>query len=200
MTQDADETRLGGRVALFDPARLDAVQKSLYDQVLRDIVPWAEKAGFRSTDSDDRLIGPFNAMLFSPDVSKPFLALQMAEEGGTSLSNRARQVVILSVGSVWKAPYELYAHSAVARTTGLDDNTIRALKNGEPCEELSDDEQVAQRFTLRLITERRVDADLFVDAQQAFDNKGLLEMLVLIACYQTVCSVLNVFEIPAPPS
>jgi 4-carboxymuconolactone decarboxylase len=192
------EDDLGGRVKLLDPAGLDAEQKRLYNQVVQNIVPLANNAGFKSKTEDNRLIGPFNPMLFSPDVSIPFLALQKAEEDRTSLSKRARQVVILSVGSVWKASYELYAHSAVARAIGFDDKAIVSLKNGEPCAELSEDEKVAQRFALQLVKQRFVDDDLFVAAQKAFDNKGILEMLVLISCYQAVCSVLNVFEVPAP--
>jgi hypothetical protein len=36
------------------------------------------------------------------------------------------------VGAVWRAPYELYAHSAVARSAGLPDLVVRALAAGEP--------------------------------------------------------------------
>ena len=38
-----------------------------------------------------------------------------------------RQVVILAVGSVWRAEYELYAHAAVAANAGLAGDIIQAL-------------------------------------------------------------------------
>jgi hypothetical protein len=51
----------------------------------------------------------------------------------SSLTLRVRQVVILPVGAVWRSAYELYAHSAVARSAGLPaDLVVRALAAGEP--------------------------------------------------------------------
>jgi hypothetical protein len=35
-------------------------------------------------------------------------------------------------------------------------------------------------------------------AEAAFGTRGLADMLFLIGAYQTVCGVLNAFEIPAP--
>ena len=190
---------LGGRVPLLEPATLDPAQKALYEQALQTIVPLGDKSGYETKTADGRLIGPFNSMLFSPAISKAFLAMQKAEGEHTSLSKRARQVVILSVGSVWQASYELYAHAGEGRVAGLDDASIEALKRGEPSHGLSDDERIAQQFTLAVVTERRVHENLFAAAQQAFDNKGVLDMIFLIACYQMVCSALKVFEVPVPP-
>jgi 4-carboxymuconolactone decarboxylase len=96
--------QLGGRLPLVDPKTMEGAQKDLYDRINTIMVPWAEAASFQSKTTNGRLIGPFNAMLFSPEISNAFLALQVAEQKHTSLSERVRQVVILSVGAVWKAP------------------------------------------------------------------------------------------------
>jgi len=42
----------------------------------------------------------------------------------TSLTKRTRQVVILTVGSMWKAPYELYAHSAIAANVAMNGSCL----------------------------------------------------------------------------
>jgi 4-carboxymuconolactone decarboxylase len=68
---------------------------------------WAKKTGFASRSSSGRFIGPFNPMLSSPEMASTFLQLQLDEAKFTGLSERVRQVVILSVGSVWRADYEL---------------------------------------------------------------------------------------------
>ena len=190
---------LGGRLPLLHPAEMDEAQKALYDHIATTAVPWAEAAGFRIGTAEGRLIGPFNTVLFSPDIGRSFLALQGEEGKRTALSERARQVVILTVGSVWQSPYELYAHSAAARRADLSEEAIRALAGGEPADELSPEEQVAQRFTRQLVAERRVDDDVYRAAEGAFGRKGLVDMVVLSSCYQTVCSMLNAFAIPAPP-
>lgn len=190
--------QLGGRLPLVDPKTMERAQKDLYDRINTIMVPWAEAASFQSKTTNGRLIGPFNAMLFSPEISNAFLALQVAEQKHTSLSERVRQVVILSVGAVWKAPYELYAHSAVGKKAGLSNDAVRALARGQPSDELTNDERLAQQFTQQLTADRRVEDALYQAASAAFGEKGAVDMIVLVGCYQVVCSVLNAFEVPAP--
>jgi len=167
--------------------------KEVYGLVDSKFVPWSETAGFQSKTKDGRLIGPFNSVLFSPEMSSAFLAWQVAEEKHASLDQRVRQVVILAVGAVWKADYELYAHPAVARKAGLHDNTIAELAAGSPARDLTEAEQVAQRFTTELTASRRVDDALFNAAKEHFGLKGLVDLLSLIGAYQTVCGLLNGF-------
>ena len=189
---------LGGRLPLLHPAEMDEAQKALYDHIATTAVPWAEAVGFRMRTAEGRLIGPFNTVLFSPEIGRSFLALQGEEGKRTALGERVRQVVILTVGSVWQAPYELYAHSAVARRAGLSEEAVRALSGGEPADELSHEERVAQRFTRQLAAERRVDDETYRAAEGAFGRKGVLDMVMLAGCYQVVCSILNAFAVPAP--
>jgi len=144
------------------------------------------------------LIGPFNPLLYSPEAGTGFLDFEAAVERSTSLDERVRQVVILSVGSVWRSDYEIYAHAAVARQAGLSDEAIRALQNGEPAKDLTDKEQLAQTYTLRLTSEHSVDATVYERAEHAFGRQGLVDIALLIGRYLTICTLLNGFDIPRP--
>ena len=192
------ENRLGGRLPLLDRAELAPEQKTLWDKVDATMGAWASKVGFKSKTSDNRFIGPFNPMLRSPDMAQTFLQLQSDEAKNTSLSERVRQVVILSVGSVWKFPYELYAHAAAARQAGLSEACVAALVAGEPSSELTAEETIARRLALALTAEHAVDDDLYADALRRFGEKGLVDFAVLAGCYHLVCGLLNLFDIPAP--
>jgi 4-carboxymuconolactone decarboxylase len=189
---------LGGRLPLLDPAKLSQTQREVYDLANSTMVPWAEAAHFQSKTSDGKMIGPFNPVLYAPEMASCFADLQAAEAKYTPLSERVRQVVILSVGAVWKADYELYAHSAVALRAGLSEAAIRSLATGGVPEDLSDEERVAQRFVRQLTAEHHVEEALYRAAEAAFTREGLVSMTFLAGCYQVVCSLLNVFEIPAP--
>jgi 4-carboxymuconolactone decarboxylase len=189
---------LGGRLPLLDPAKLSETQREVYDLANSTMVPWAEAAHFQSKTADGRLIGPFNPVLFAPEMATCFADLQAAEARYTPLSERVRQVVIFAVGAVWKADYELYAHSAVARQAGLSEAAIRSLASGGHPEDLSDEERVAQRFVRQLTAEHHVEEKLYRAAEAAFGREGIVAMTFLAGCYQVVCSLLNAFEIPAP--
>jgi 4-carboxymuconolactone decarboxylase len=189
---------LGGRLPLLDPAKLSETQRQVYDLANSTMVPWAEAAHFQSKTADGRLIGPFNPVLFAPEMATCFADLQAAEARYTPLSERVRQVVILAVGAVWKADYELYAHSAVARQSGLSEAAIRSLASGGHHEDLSDEERVAQRFVRQLTAEHHVEEKLYRAAEAALGREGIVAMTFLAGCYHVVCSLLNAFEIPAP--
>jgi len=43
-----------------------------------------------------------------------------------------------------------------------------------------------------------VGGDIYTAAREAFGDQGLVEMLVLIGCYLSVCALLNAFTVPVP--
>ena len=190
---------LGGRLALLDPQELTPDQKSTYDFIKAKMVPWANASGFQSETDDGRLIGPFNSVLYSPAITSAFLALQEAEQKNTTLDSRLRQVVILTVGAVWACDYERYAHSMVARKAGLSEASIAGLTKGDrPAAKLSAKEQLAQRFTYEITANKQVDDNLYAEACSAFGLQGVVDMLYLAGCYDTIASILNTFKVPAP--
>jgi 4-carboxymuconolactone decarboxylase len=189
---------LGGRLPLVDPTSLTGAQRGLFDSVMTTQVPWANAAGFQATTADGRLIGPFNTFLLHPQVASKFLEFSAAEGSHTSLSERVREVVIIVVGAVWGADYELYAHSTLARKAGLTSDTVTTLANGALPDDLSEQEKIAARVTRQLSTNHRVDDALYRKAEQTFGRKGLFDIAALIGQYHTVCTVLTLFAVPAP--
>jgi alkylhydroperoxidase family enzyme len=191
-------TNLGGRLPLQDPRSLKDHAEKLFDRIDASMVRWADAIHFQSKAGDGRLIGPFNPMLFSPEIGSGFLDLQEAEQRHTTLSDRIRQVVILAVGAVWNSPYELYAHSAAARHAGLSEDVIGALAAGELAADLNRDEAIAYRYVRTLSAEHRIDEALYQEAEHCFGARGLVDIAVLAGIYHTVCALLNGFDIPSP--
>lgn len=159
---------------------------------------WATKSGFQAATADGQLIGPFNVMLRSPLLSQASNAMTAAEGQHTSLSERVRQVVILTVGAVWQAAYELYAHTAVAEKAGFDMPTIQGLVAGQKPASLSKEESVAYDFTHALATKHQIAAPLYEQTLATFGEKGVVDMIYLAGQYMTVSSLLNTFAVPAP--
>ena len=189
---------LGGRLPLADPATLTDEQRGLFDLMMNTMVPWAGQVPFQSTTADGRLIGPFNPALINPQTATKFLELQFAEQLNTSLDERVRQVIVLTVGAIWGADYELYAHAAVARQAGLSESAIRALVGGGVPGDLTEREQLAQRVTRQLCVDHRLDDELYNEAEKAFGTLGLIDITSLIGVYHGVCITLTTFAVPAP--
>jgi 4-carboxymuconolactone decarboxylase len=192
------QQNLGGRLPLADPATLTTAQRQLFDTIVRTRVPWANQSGFRVTTSDDRLIGPFNAFLLQPEVAEKFLAFRATAADHTTLSEREREIVIIAVGVVWGADYELYAHTALARRAGLSETDVSALLAGETPASLSDRERLAAEVTRQLSSAHHVSDELYRECDEAFGATGLFDIVALLGQYLTVCSLLTLFDIPAP--
>jgi 4-carboxymuconolactone decarboxylase len=189
---------LGGRLPLADPATLSPSQRELYDQLLASWVVFTDKLGGRATTEDGRLIGPFNALLLHPEVAAKLLEFQVAESANSSLSPGVREVVIIMLGAVYGADYELYAHKLVAPTTGLADDVVLALCGGTIPEGLSEHEKLAARLTQAMATRQHIDEELYRQAESAFGAQGLFDIAAVMGVYHAVCTMLTLFEVPAP--
>lgn len=192
---------LGGRLPLIDPATMTPAQRKLFDELNATWVVVAKQLGVQATTADGRLIGPFNALLLHPEVSEKLSDFQVAEAKYTTLSKRVREVVIIAVGAIWHAEYELYAQKATARQLGFSDAAIAALAKGDiPEKELSEEEKVATQLTHQLVSHHRVGEELYRKGEKIFGTKGLFDLIALIGEYQTVCGALCLFEVPVPKS
>jgi 4-carboxymuconolactone decarboxylase len=189
---------LGGRLPLADPSTLTGAQGDLYDNLKSSWVKYADELGVQATTEDGRLIGPFNAFLLHPEVTAKLSDFQVAEANYTSLPPRVREVVIIVVGAVWGAEYELYAQVAVTRKMGLPDDAITTLSSGGVPEDLSDHEKLAARLARELATRHHVDDELYREAEQAFGTVGLFDIAAVMGEYETVCTLLTLFEVPVP--
>ena len=192
------EDFLGGRLPLLGKNELSGAQSTLYDAIEKDLLPWAKKSGFKAVTEDERLLGPFNPLLYSPMLGQGFLEYLGAERKHTSLSAKVREVIILSVGAVWHSAYELYAHTAVADKAGLEPETIEALAAGQTPPSLPDDQRIAHEFVRCLATEHRVDAALYAEAEAAFGRKGVVDVIHLTGLYMGTSALLNAFAVPVP--
>lgn len=192
------DAHLGGRLPLADPQTLSDAARRLYDDFQSSWIQYAETIGVRSTTEDGRLIGPFNAFLLHPELTAKLSDLQVAEAAHTTLAPRVREVAILATGAVWRADYELYAHVSVAGKLGLSPAAITALSQGEIPDDLSEDEQLAAQFSFALLRDHQVDDALYGRAEASFGPVGIYDLLTVMGVYQTVCSMLALFEVPAP--
>jgi 4-carboxymuconolactone decarboxylase len=194
----ATQQNLGGRLPLANPEILTAEQRQLFNTVLQTRVPWAEAAGFQVTTADGRLIGPFNAFLLQPEVAAKFLEFRTTATDHTTLSEREREIVTIAVGAVWGAEYELYAHTALARHAGLSDDDVATLLVGDTPDSLNVRERLAAAVARQLSAAHRIPEKLYLEAEKAFGAKGLFDIAALMGQYQTVCTLLTLFEVPAP--
>ena len=119
------------RLPLLPSADLDAAQRALYE-AYDSMTQGEEYQGFEVKNSDGAFVGPWGVMLHFPDLARPlgqFIDLAQRLPG---LSERARQVVILTIGGRFNVAYELYAHIPLAERAGLRPDQVGGAERGLP--------------------------------------------------------------------
>ena len=119
----------GPRIPKFEPAALDDDQRSLYDQITGGRRAQGPQL-FRLADAEGRLEGPFNAFLLQPRLGSALQALGASVRYDTELDDRCREIAILVVAAHWRSDFEQYAHEAVARSIGVTDHDLDAIRDG----------------------------------------------------------------------
>jgi 4-carboxymuconolactone decarboxylase len=192
-----DDDRLGGRLPLLDPGQLDADQARLREQIAGGRGVDAAAAGFEMVLPDGRLIGPFNAYLYAPAIGQALREWAAATQR-YDLPADVQQVAILTVGAAWRSDYEVYAHTAEARHTGVPEAAIQAIGAGQPPAGLSQGADVAHRLALALAVEHAVGDELYAQAHEAFGTEKLIALVNLIGRYMNTAAILACFGVPVP--
>lgn len=196
MTDAHDD--VNARLPLLEPHSLNREQRNLYERIESTMLPWAKQSGFKAVTEDGRLLGPFNSMLYNPELGASVLNYLGTERDSTGLDATVREVVILTVGAACDSAYELYAHRAVAAKAGLAEQDIEALATGAEPKTLTPDQSTAYRFVRALVQDKRVPQELYAEAFKAFGHRCLVDMVHLTGLYLTTSVLLNAFAVPVP--
>jgi len=186
----------GARIRKLPPAALDKEQRSLYDAITGGRRAQGREL-FRLVDDEGRLEGPFNAFLLQPRLGLALQALGSSVRYETGLDNRCREIAILVVAAHWRSDFERYAHEAVGRASGLDDDELAALRTGDHAVFVGR-EAVVARTTAVLVSESDLDDAEYDAAVTELGEAGLFEILTLVGYYSALALQLRVFRVSSP--
>ena len=186
----------GARIPKLAPSALDNEQRALYDAITGGRRAQGPQL-FRLADPEGRLEGPFNAFLLQPRLGSALQALGSSVRYDTGLDDRCREIAILVVAAHWQSDFEWYAHEAVARSVGLADAELAAIRAGHDAE-LAGREAVVARTAAALLTRGDLEDAEYREAVEHLGPAGLFELLTLVGYYATLALQLRVFRVPAP--
>lgn len=171
---------------------LDGTGASLWDSIARS-------RGQELVGEDGALRGPFNAWVHAPTLGSRLLALGTVLRFESSIDSRLLELAIITVGAHWKAEFEWWAHSRMAREAGLAPEVIEAVRRGEPPPFADDPERVVHTVAGELVRTGTVSDASYKEAEALLGPAGLVELVSLCGYYSLVCFTLNAFSVPLPP-
>jgi 4-carboxymuconolactone decarboxylase len=170
------------RFTVLTREELDAEQRKVYEEV--------EKAG-------GPLGGPYWAYIRNPKFMR--LSQDMGDYLRTSkLSNRERQIVVLTVVRFWNAKYPWAVQVGRSLAAGLDQAAIDAI-NARQAPKLADAREKAAYEVSRELLERKGLSDAtYAAAEKALGLAQLVDVVSCVGYFSMMSCTSNAFDIDPP--
>ena len=191
------ETRVPSRLPRLRPQDLDERQHAVYDAIAGGPRATGPQL-FALRDEHGALNGPFNAMLFAPEVGTALQDLGSALRYRTSLSDRVRELAILLVAAHWDSAFERYAHEAIGAAAGLTADEIETIRRREPLVLPDPTEALAIAVVSALLVGDGLDAETYDRAAAELGPQVLVELSTLVGYYGTLALQLRLFDVGLP--
>jgi len=137
----------------------------------------------------------YRVLLNSAPVAEGWEKMLTAVRNRSSLPADLREMVIIRVAVLNRAPYELGAHRPVALACGVSEAKIEALHAPQPGETFTPLERAALALTDAMTREVQVPDALFEPLREHFDARRLVELVATVAAYNMVSRLLEALGI-----
>jgi 4-carboxymuconolactone decarboxylase len=164
--------------------RMSALQRRVHDEIA---------AGPRG-----HVVGPVKVWLHAPGLADRAQKLGAYARFESSLPPALSELAILVTGSAWKAEFEWYAHSRLARTAGIPDAVIEAIRTGAEPELADPKARAVYAVAHELHATRALSDATYARAEAALGREGLVDLVGILGYYTLVSMTLNAFKVPTP--
>lgn len=183
-----------GRLEPLRPDELNSAQRALYEAITG-----GPRAGGPSAvspvDGEGRLVGPFNAMLLAPNLGDALQRLGGLIRYRGTLSDRCRELAILTVAAEQRCGFEQRAHEVLGARAGLTEAELAVLRAGAPLE-LADPEEAAVLTATRALARHGDLSDPdYTEAVATLGEATLFELTTLVGYYSLLALQMRVFGV-----
>ena len=182
------------RLAVLTSDEMTAEQVGLYREILGGPRGQGPRAVLLSSGAGG-LAGPFNAMLYAPEVGRALQELGAAIRFRAHLTPRVREMAILVVAQARGSAYERDSHEPIGRDAGLTDPEIQALRAGTDPGFADEQERVAYQVVRSLVGPADLDDHEYDLAIRTLGERTLVELSTLVGYYATLALQLRIFRV-----
>jgi 4-carboxymuconolactone decarboxylase len=182
------------RLAVLSSDEMTPEQVGLYREILSGPRGQGPRVVLLDTGAGG-LSGPFNTMLYAPEVGHALQELGAAIRFRTKLTPRVREMAILVVAQAWDSTYERDSHEPIGRDAGLTEPEIEALRSGADPGFADDQERVAYQVVRSLVGPADLDDQQYEVAVRTLGEQALVELSTLVGYYATLALQLRIFRV-----
>lgn len=142
----------------------------------------------------------YQMLLHSPPIAKGWLNHLTGIRHNSSLPGDLRELVIMRVALLNRAPYEADQHAPIALAEGLSQAQLDALPDWQDSEAFTPIQRAVLAYTDAMTLNVQVEPAVFQDVRQYFDERLTVELTATIATYNMVSRFLEALHIHSDDS
>lgn len=152
-----------------------------------DSVPGARTLADRVIEQRGSILHLYRMLMHSPVVAEGWLAYLTSIRQQSRLDGCLREMVIMRIAHLNRAPYEADQHRDIALAEGLTQVQLDALRTRDPDPALfTDIQHRVLAYTDAMTLTVQVPDDQFDELKQHFDAAELVELTATVAAYNMV--------------
>ncbi|HEV2989227.1 MAG TPA: carboxymuconolactone decarboxylase family protein [Candidatus Angelobacter sp.] len=144
---------------------------------------------------DRRPLNLYRVIAHARTAAPGFLALGRALLSESELDPKLRELVILRVGAISRATYEIYQHKRLAKSVGLSDDEIAAALRARADDCLPEFARLVLTFTESVVWEVKAPELLYKAVASQLSERQMAELLLTIGFYMLVSRFLENAEV-----
>jgi len=137
----------------------------------------------------------YQVLLNSAPLAQGWEKLLTAIRNQNSIPADLREMVMVRVAVLNRAPYEIAAHVPLALKAGVSEAKLEALRDDEPGTVFTPLERAVLALTDSMTRNIQVPDEIFEPLRKHFDVRGLLELVATVAAYNMVSRLLEALRI-----
>ena len=144
------------------------------------------------------LQGPFNVLLYSPELGDLAQKIGAHTRFSSSLPLALNELAILLVARFWTCQFVWWIHRRVAEEAGLPKALTQSIALRQPPPVLTGELEAVYFFCDELIQTRRVSDASYAALLKYFGEAGAVDLMGTMSYYTLVSMALNVDQYPLP--
>ena len=203
--KSAEEIRAREALITGKPPRIKALRPEEFTDEMRQVAKGMGQLGATPASQDESkpneaaseaaVLEMIGILIRHPQIYDHHLKLARLFFHG-DLPLRDRELAILRVGWLTQAPFEWGEHVTIGKQIGISDDEIARVKQGSSAPGWSDRERAIVAAVEELIGDAMISDETWAVLAEEFDERQLIELVMLVGQYQTVAYYQNSLRLP----
>ncbi len=144
--------------------------------------------------------GPGSVMIHVPEANRWATGLNDYLRNHSSLSKKIQELAMLVTAREMDCQHIWNAHAGSARSAGVPDGLVDALRDRRELTALAPDEEAVVNLGREFFRTHKVSRGAFQAALEQFGERGVVELTLTMGNYSLLSFAINAFDTDLPPN